>query len=101
MSLADRWQFETIGKIAFETYAAIPGVEAMEKIVVCEKYGFKRSIISKACWAVCSRNYPLTYREAEKLGWVACTIIGTIRDRNGHFSEHQVETKITEFENYR
>jgi len=101
MSLADRWQFENVGKVAFEAFAALPGVEAMEKIVVCETYGFKRSVISKAYWAICSRNYPLTYREAEKLGWVACVIIGTIRDRHGSFGEHQVEMKIAEFENYR
>jgi len=101
MSLADRWQFETISKIAFEAFAALPGVEALEKIIVCEKYGFKRSIISNAFWAVCNRGFPLTYREGEQIGWVACLLIATIRDRNNEFSEQQMEIKIAEFENYR
>ena len=101
MSLADRWQFDTIGKIAFEAFAALPGVEALEKIAVCEKYGFKRSIVSKAYWAVCSRGYPLSYREGEQIGWVACVLIAAIRDRNVQFSEQQLEAKIAEFENYR
>ena len=95
LSLSDRWQFETAGKIAFEAYAALPGVEPLEKIEVCEKYGFKRSIISKAYWAVCNRGYPLTYREGEKIGWEACVLISMIRDRNSSFSEPNLEAKIT------
>jgi len=102
ISLADRWQFETVGKIAFEAYAALPGVDAMEKIEVCERYGFKRSIVSNAFWTVCSRNYPLTYREAEKLGWVACNLIAAVRDRHYNiYSEQSLEAKIAEFENHR
>lgn len=101
LSLADRWQFETIGHVAFEAFAALPGVEAMEKIILCEKYGFKRSIVSKAYWTICSRDYPLTYREGEQIGWVACVLIASIRDRNVGYSEEYLETKIAEFENHR
>jgi hypothetical protein len=102
MLLADRWQFETIGQIAFEAYATLPGVEPMEKVVICEKYGFKRSIISKEYWAICTRPSPLTYKEGEKLGWVACVLIASIRDRHSSgFSEQQLQTKIGEFESYR
>lgn len=102
MALAHRWQFETIGQIAFEAYATLPGVEPMEKVVVCEKYGFKRSIISKDYWAICTRNSPLTYKEGERLGWVACVLIASIRDRHtSGFSEQQLNIKIEEFDSYR
>jgi hypothetical protein len=101
LSLADKWEFETMGKIAFEAYAVLPNVEPLDKIETCEKYGFKRSIVSKAYWAVCSRSYPLTYREVEKLGWEASIIIATVRDRNLSFSEQSLDAKIAEFENYR
>lgn len=90
-----------MGKIAFKAYADLPGVEALEKIETCEKYRFKRSIISKEYWTVCSRGYPLTYREGEKIGWEASILIATIRDRNYSFSEQKLEAKIAEFEDYR
>jgi hypothetical protein len=86
LSLADKWQFETIGKVAFEAFVALPDVEAMDKVFVCEQYGFDRSVASKAYWALCNRNVPLTYRESKKLGWVACLLIAAIRDRSVVFA---------------
>lgn len=99
--LADKWQFETIAKVAFEGIVTLPGVDAMEKVAICEQYGFDRSIISKAYWSVCSRNQPLSYREAERIGWEACVLIATVRDRSGGFSEQNLETLISQFANYR
>jgi hypothetical protein len=101
LALAHKWELERIAKAAFEKFIALPGVEAMEKIIVCENYGFKRSIISSAFWAVCSRGYPLTYKEGEKIGWEACILIAAVRDRNAGYSEQLLQSKIAEFEIYR
>lgn len=40
------------GQIALDAYAVFRGIEPMDKIEVWEKFGFKRPIISKACWVI-------------------------------------------------
>jgi len=99
--LAHKWNFDIIAKVAFEGIAALPNVNPLDKIAMCEQYDFNRLVASKAYWAICCRDQPLSYKEGEKIGWIACVLIAAIRDRKGHLTEQNLETKIKEFENYR
>jgi len=81
MTLADKWEFDSAGQAAYETFARLDSVSSLKKIAVCEKYRFNRSLIFEAFWSVCNRDNPLTYEEAEEIGWKAFVIVASARDK--------------------
>lgn len=79
ISLADRWQFESMGRAAFAAYANLEEVSALDKVMTCEKYGFDRQVAFKAYWLV-SWEKPLQFGRAEQIGWKASVLISRARD---------------------
>jgi len=81
MTLADKWEFNSAGQAAYETFARLDSISPLKKIAVCEKYQFNRSLIFEAFRSLCNRDNPLTYEEAEEIGWKAFVIVASARDK--------------------
>jgi hypothetical protein len=44
ISLAHKWQFETMSKVAFKAYVLLEDIEPIDKIVMQQKYKYVDSI---------------------------------------------------------
>jgi hypothetical protein len=97
LSLAHKWQFEAILKFAFEAFVALPGIAAIDTVVMCEKYCLDRLMACGAYWALCCRGVPLSRSEGAMIGWEGCVLIAAVRDRNNTLNPQNLKNLFAEF----
>jgi hypothetical protein len=68
ISLADKWQFETMSGAAFRAYIALQDVEAVDKIAMGQMYDFPREDLLEVYFEICTRTKPLSVEEGRKVG---------------------------------
>jgi hypothetical protein len=100
LSLAYKWQFETIMNFAFEAFVALPGIAAIDTVVMCETYCLNRSMAIDAYWALCSRGVPLSRKEGAMIGWEGCVLIAAMRDRSATLNQQNLKNLFAEFSTY-
>ena len=78
--LAHMWQFERMGEVAFQAYAALPNVSPAEKIAISHKYDFPRKHLADVYLEICSRHQPVSVEEGERIRVEALALITQTRE---------------------
>lgn len=88
IELPAMWQFDTMSELAFKHFVSLPGVPAIDKLVLRRKHGFSHIMALDAylarCWDLALRYKEVSYEEGEMVGWEACMVIhlGQVQTRN-------------------
>jgi hypothetical protein len=80
ISLAHMWQFENMSQAAFKAYAALPNTSSMDKISMRRKYDFPRTELADAYVELCTRYYPISAEEGDRIGVEDLALIGQTRE---------------------
>jgi len=69
-----------MSRAAFQAYVALPDIEPVDKIAMCQKYDFPRQDILGAYTQICTRRKPLSVDEGKKIGVETSTLIAQTRE---------------------
>jgi hypothetical protein len=86
MSLAHKWEFETMIRAAFKAYVALADVEPADKIAMRGKYDFPREDLLEIYRELCMRREPPSIEEGRKIGVDTLALIGQTREELKQYS---------------
>ncbi|KAK7042047.1 BTB domain-containing protein [Favolaschia claudopus] len=81
LRLADRWEMENIKKIALGNLLKAVDLEALERIMLCERTDLSRDQATEAYISVCTREAPLSIEELKTLSTEVILIITSAREQ--------------------
>ncbi|KAJ7200744.1 hypothetical protein GGX14DRAFT_571756 [Mycena pura] len=88
LRLADRWEMESIKKIALGNLLRAADLDPFERIMLCERGDLSREQATEAYVSVCTREAPLTAEELRKLSTDVILIITSAREQAIALREH-------------
>jgi hypothetical protein len=80
MSLAHKWEFETMIRAAFKAYVALVDVAPVDKIATRGKYDLPSEDLFEPYWKLCTRREPPSIEEGIKIGVHTLALIGQTRE---------------------
>jgi hypothetical protein len=80
ISLADKWQFETMKYVAFKVYIALPDVDAADKIAIGQRYEFPREDLFDVYFGMSTRSKCLSMKQGHKVGLETLARIAQTRE---------------------
>ena len=79
LKLAHKWEMSTIFNFGIDAIRQLP-LDAVDRVVVCQRYNMGREWGRKAYMDICTRPKPLGVAEAMVLGWEMSIAIAGVRE---------------------
>ena len=81
LNLADQWDFPQVKELAVRELHKKPELDLIHKMALYNKYKVDPLHLVPLYAELCARPFPLSLHESETLGFEACVIINTARER--------------------